>query len=87
MGMYESQLLLKIQFSLRNYKNAKDILANSRTNLQTMSAAVVYIHDQTEISHIEIADYRKFLQATMQVTFFQLLKHSFPMLVVPRGSF
>ena len=52
-----------------------------------MSAAVVYIHDQTEISHIEIADYRKFLQATMQVTFFQLLKHSFPMLVVPRGSF
>ena len=65
MGMYESQLLLKIQFSLRNYKNAKDILANSRTNLQTMSAAVVYIHDQTEISHIKIADYRKFLQAAM----------------------
>ena len=30
-----------------------------------MSAAVVYIHDQTEISHIEIADYRKFLQAAM----------------------
>ena len=51
---------------LRNYKNAKDILANSRTNLQTMSAAVVYIHDQTEISHIEIADYRKFLQAAMK---------------------
>ena len=54
-----------MELVLRNYKNAKDILANSRTNLQTMSAAVVYIHDQTEISHIEIADYRKFLQAAM----------------------
>ena len=32
-----------------------------------MSAAVVYIHDQTEISHIEIADYRK-LAISMLVT-------------------
>ena len=60
MGTYGSYLWLIDYGALRNYKNAKDILANSRTNLQTMSAAVVYIHDQTEISHIEIADYRKF---------------------------
>ena len=42
-----------------NYKNAASILANSGTNFRTMSAAVVYIQDQTEISHLEIPDYRK----------------------------
>ena len=44
-----------------NYKNAQSILKNSGTRFKTMSAAVVYIQDQSEISHIEIPDYRKWL--------------------------
>ena len=44
---------------LRNYKNAKQILQKSRTNFNSMSAAVLFIPDQSEIVHIEQADYRK----------------------------
>ena len=65
-----------------NYKNAASILANSGTNFRTMSAAVVYIQDQTEISHLEIPDYRK---RVLSVTYIyniqtQLWKRFSPML-------
>ena len=43
-----------------NYKSAKQILEKSRTNFNSMSAAVLFIPDQSEIVHIEQADYRKF---------------------------
>ena len=52
-----------------NYKNAASILANSGTNFTTMSAAVVYIQDQAEISHIEIPDYREFFRRITFRTF------------------
>ena len=44
----------------RNYKSAKQILEKSRTNFNSMSAAVLFIPDQSEIVHIEQADYREF---------------------------
>ena len=41
-----------------NYKNAETILKRSRSGFNSMSAAVVFIPDQSEITHIEMADYR-----------------------------
>ena len=48
-------------FRLRNYKNAETILKRSRSGFNSMSAAVVFIPDQSEITHIEMADYRNFI--------------------------
>lgn len=41
-----------------NYKNAETILRRSRSFFNSMSAAVVFIPDQSEVTHIETADYR-----------------------------
>ena len=43
----------------RNYKNAETILERSRSGFNSMSAAVIFIPDQSEVTHIETPDYRK----------------------------
>ena len=44
-----------------NYKNVDFILKSSRSGFNTLVAAVITIPHQSEISHIEYPDYRKYL--------------------------
>ena len=57
MGFVERCKLQKWLY-LSNYKNAETILKRSRSFFNSMSAAVVFIPDQSEVTHIETADYR-----------------------------
>ena len=45
----------------RKYKDALGMLKRSRTNMESMSAAVLFIPDQSEITHLETADYRQYI--------------------------
>ena len=40
------------------------MLKRSRTNMESMSAAVLFIPDQSEITHLETADYRGSIYAS-----------------------
>jgi len=53
-----STLNKKIIGFSRKYKDALGMLKRSRTNMESMSAAVLFIPDQSEITHLETADYR-----------------------------
>ena len=46
----------------RKYKDALGMLKRSRTNMESMSAAVLFIPDQSEITHLETADYRQYIR-------------------------
>ena len=50
-----------ILYYFRNYKNAETILERSRSGFNSMSAAVIFIPDQSEVTHIETPDYRKLI--------------------------
>ena len=54
-----STLKAKLHCFLRKYKDALGMLKRSRTNMESMSAAVLFIPDQSEITHLETADYRE----------------------------
>ena len=50
-----------------NYKDAQQIIRKSFKNFETMSAAVIYLPEDSEVTHQEVADYSKFIYVILKL--------------------
>ena len=84
-----STLNKKIIVFSRKYKDALGMLKRSRTNMESMSAAVLFIPDQSEITHLETADYRGSILTLIYFLEYYIQRsiNSYQMLVALLGLF